>query len=129
MGSRINLNTLRRWVSSQFTQKYVQIQHELGEQINRKLSAKTVDIAANAAEATDKAVERGLEEIDNLRPNELSAAAKNYADVMSKNIEKAQLLTDKPTAITKNANPDDALETLRKLGLLQDAEAVEELEE
>lgn len=129
---KIHPSTLRSWVSSAFTEKYVAIQHELSEAINKRLSANMVDIAAKAAEATDKALDHGLGEIGNLKPHEVAAAAKNYADTMSKTIEKSQLLQDRPTNITKHVNPDEALEVLRGLGLLEervvDAEVVEELE-
>lgn len=124
-GLIIHPSTLRKWVSSSFTEKYVAIQHELSEAINKKLSARIVDIAAKASHATDEALDHGISEIPNLKPHEAPAAAKNFADVMSKSIEKSQLLEDRPTSIVKHKTPDEALDVLRKLGLLREEEVID----
>jgi hypothetical protein len=128
-GLSIHSITLRRWVSSLFTQKYVEIQHQLEQQINDKLSAKVVDLAAKAAQAQDEALDMGLQSIGNLKPHEVSSAVKNYADAAQKNVQQAQLIQDKPTSIVKHQTVDDALKVLEELGLMTDAEVVEEEEE
>ena len=129
-GLKVHPNTLRNWVSSLFVQEYVKVQHELEQQLSDKLSAQTVDIAAKAIEATDKVLDQGIEKIGDLKPHEISAAAKNYADVAQKNVQVSQLMKDQPTSIIKHQTPDDALQVLKELGLLRENESpVEELPE
>jgi hypothetical protein len=127
-GIKVHPTTLRQWVTSHFTQKYVEIQHELEKNINEKLSAEIIDLAATATEAQAKALERGLDTINELKPGEVASAVKNYASTAGTNIEQANLLRDKPTTIVKHQTPDDAIKFLREKGLLVDSTA-EEIED
>lgn len=116
--------TLRRWACQGFTQRYVQIQHELGQEINKKLSAHVTDLAARAAEAEMDAVEKTITKMDDIAPDKLPTAVSALSNAVAKNVETSALLSDRPTQIIKHDNPDTALQFLRQMGLLKDNEKV-----
>lgn len=117
--------TLRKWMRESFPQRYVQIQHQLANEINEKLAATTIDLAAKAGAAQELALDRTIDEIDNIDPKYLGGTVRNLAQAGSANIEKARLLREQPTEIVRNQTPDDAIKLLRELGLLKDSETVE----
>jgi predicted phage tail protein len=125
-GISIHPTTLKKWVSSLFVERYVEIQNQLANKLNEKIGNQLVDAADQAIEVQVKAIEETKKKLED--PNEImdasmatiSLTAKNMSDVASKNIEKTQLLRDKPTQIHGHQNPDDALEVLREMGLLKD---------
>ncbi len=124
-GLLVHPSTLKHWVSSLFVQRYVEIQHELSKEINRKLGSKMVDIAAQATEAQERLVERVTNNIGDISPDKAPQAAASMASVASKNIESGAILEERPTQIIRHENPDAALEMLRSMGLMKTVEAEE----
>jgi hypothetical protein len=125
---QIHSSTLKHWVSSLFTQRYVEIQHELSEQINKKLSAHSIELADKAAEAQELALEKAIEKIDGISADKLPAAVSAFAKAASENTELSQLLNDRPTQIIKHQSPDEAIKLLRELGLVPEETKVIEAE-
>lgn len=113
-GIKIHPTTLRKWVSSSYVQRYVQVQTELGNEINKKLATKTTDLAAKAVEAQDLALDRTINRISEISDDKLPSAVAALAGAASKSIESSALLNDRPTQIIKYKNPDEALKFLRE---------------
>lgn len=137
-GISIHPNTLRKWVSSLFVEKYVEIQNQLANKLNEKIGNTLVDATDKAIQAQHIALDETINKLEDsdvikdMTPAGLSLTAKNMSDVASKNIEKTQLIREKPTAIVSHKNPDEALKILEELGLMKkdeepvDAEVVED---
>jgi hypothetical protein len=71
-----------------------------------------------ADDAESLFIEKAVEKADDISPDRLTAAARDMSQVKAQNIEKAQLLRNKPTQIQETRDTAELLNVLRKLGIL-----------
>lgn len=127
-GQPIPQSTLSDWMRAKHAQRYEEIRATQLPKLREKLADQQELVAAKAAEATLKLVERQIEEVDNLKPGEIHAAARNLEVTAGTAIDKANLLRDMPTEIKRVENADQLFKKWKASGLLSVESTAEELD-
>lgn len=126
-GLAIHSQTIQKWATVSFTNRYIEVISELKERIGERLSAKLSDVAIQGAEVQEKLIGRLDDRIDDLAPKELPGAIRNMAQANSMSIEKMQLLRGQATDRVQHMKPEEIVEELKSLDIDLPEEAVEEI--
>jgi hypothetical protein len=125
-GIDIAKNTLTEWKYETYPVKYEAIVDELRAEIGSKVSDGAMEIAAGAADVEAMMITNLAAAVDTIPAKDLAKAALNMSQVKKSNVETARLLRNEPTEIQEVRTVDDALDTLRDLEIVVDAQEVEE---
>jgi hypothetical protein len=116
-GFDIHRNTLRDWRDRQFPRRYHQIRGELGQQVTEEIAGRALERALEADGAEQKYIEAAIARLDEVDATHLAKNALALANAKAQNIEKSQLLRERPTQITENRSVADLVGTLERLGV------------
>lgn len=131
-GMEIPAETLRNWATSQFVQKYADIQSDLHDKINERVAGQAMDIAARAQAIEQKLMDRldDPEVMAEIPARDLAKSLAQVAQAKGTNVEKAALLRGQPTEIHEIRGKEltEGLRYLRRMGVIElDDEDVEEI--
>jgi len=121
----VHSNTLKRWATVQFANKYAAIQQELDTQISNKLSGELTDIALQATDLQKEVINTLSHNLSDLDTKDLSVTAKNLSSVINPAIEKTQLLRGKPTQRTESKDAEKIIAKLAEMGLVKNPEKLD----
>jgi hypothetical protein len=102
----------------------------MGREVAEKIAGSALERAMEADEAEALYIAKAVERVDEVDPNHLAKNALALSNAKGSNIEKAQLLKNMPTSITK-VDLGESIGVLERLGVVEkdetiDAEVVEE---
>src|SRR5262245_10131471 len=123
-GKSITSQTVARWRSTLFAQRYTEIQYELQSEINKKLAGVLAENGIKSAQAQAEMIDRLMNEVNSLEPKQLATAARELAQVQSIAVDKSSLLRGLPTQIHAERKPEDVVRALKELNIVE-AEVVE----
>jgi hypothetical protein len=109
---------LRYWRDVAFPTRYYALRKELSAEVGEEVAGRAMEKAIVADDAESLFIEKAVEKADDISPDRLTAAARDMSQVKAQNIEKAQLLRNKPTQIQETRDTAELLNVLRKLGIL-----------
>ncbi len=121
-GMEVTADALRYWVQHAFATRYHSLREELGKDVGEQIAGAAMERATQMNEAETKVIQRIEEEAEEGAPKDLAAlstVSRNLAQAKSLNIEKAQLLRDKPTQIKETRSVAELLGVLQRAGVLK----------
>jgi len=116
---------LRHWRDKAFPRRYWQIRQELGRDVSENVAGRALERALQADDAQKLYIEKAVENVGEVNPDHLAKNALALANVMSQNVEKAQLLRDRPTEIRELKAADELVEELVRLGVAEKTDVVD----
>ena len=117
-GIVIKHDALRYWRDVAFSARYYKLREELAQTVGEEVAGRAMERALQADEAESRFIEKAVEKIEDVSPDRLASAARDLSGVKASNIEKAQLLRNKPTEIRETRDTGEILDQLRRLGIL-----------
>jgi hypothetical protein len=128
---KITRETLRTWRDDLFPARFARLRIDLEPEVREGIAGQAMEIAYLAAEAEREYIEEARSKIGEVDANHLAKNVHNLANAKATNIQTAQLLRDRPTAIIENRSLEDMIGSLERLGVIKptddvvDGEAVE----
>jgi hypothetical protein len=110
---------LRYWRDVAFIRRHSELRLELARDVGEDIAGRAMERAIEYDDAQAVYVRAAVEKIDDVDPNRLAPNAASLAKGMAENIEKAQLLRNKPTEIRETRDTAELLDFLRKSGVLK----------
>jgi len=89
------------------------------------VAGRALERALQADDAQKLYIEKAVENVGEVNPDHLAKNALALANVMSQNVEKAQLLRDRPTEIRELKAADELVEELVRLGVAEKTDVVD----
>lgn len=123
-GINIDRHTLDHWRDLAFPHRYMQIRTEIQREISEDLAGNLVERALEADAATQTYIEKAIDKVDQVDPDHLAKNALALANAAGSSVEKAQLLRNMPTQITK-VDLGESIGVLERLGVVEKAEVID----
>jgi hypothetical protein len=117
-GVLIEHDKLRYFRDVAFPSRYNELRRELSNDIGEELAGRALERAMALDDAEGVYVEKAVDKIDEVSPDRLAAAALSLAKAKGENIEKAQLLRNRPTEIRETRDTAEILDLLKREGVL-----------
>jgi hypothetical protein len=131
-GEGINMerDALEAWRDHSFPHRYMALRTEMSPDVAERVAGNAMERALQADEAEQAYIEEAQAKVKQVDPNHLAKNALALAQAKGQNIEKAQLLRDRPTEIVR-VDLAESIAVLERLGVVEkneviDAEVIEE---
>jgi hypothetical protein len=118
LGHDISERKLKHWRDHAFRTRYYNIRRELAQEIGEELAGKAFERALQADEVQATMIERLGSEVAEIDAKDLPKGIQALASAKSSDIEKAQLLRDKPTSIEEKRSVTELFAELRSLNVV-----------
>ena len=112
-GFHIPVQTLCYWRDESHTQRYEEIRAEVAPRIREVVADECESLAVAYAQAERETL--GTFDANSLEQREKPGAIRNLATAKAINVDKAQLLRDRPTAIVQRSTAEELLRSLGDL--------------
>lgn len=125
----INNVTLKRWATTSFPSRYLDIQHNLHRNVDEITKQKISANALLGADVQNTLLERTSQRLDeevDISVKDLANAYSSITNATERNLKTKLLLEDKPTQIVEVRSVEQAIKELVDDDVLIDAEVVEE---
>jgi hypothetical protein len=123
-GLTIGEEQLRKWRDRSFPRRYMQLRTEMGLEVAEKIAGSALERAMEADQAEAVYIAEAVAKVKEVDPNHLAKNALALANAKGSNIEKAQLLRNMPTQITK-VDLGESIGVLERLGVVEKAEVID----
>ena len=118
-GVNVTSDQIRKWRDRSFKRLYWQVRRELARDVGEEIAGRAFERAIEADEAERRYIEEAVERVDEVPPTHLAKNALALAQAKAANIEKAQLLRDRPTEIKETRSVGDLIATLERLKVVK----------
>jgi hypothetical protein len=131
-GLTLGYDTIRQWRDRWFPQRYREIRSELAPELSEEVAAKAMERAIQADDAEELYLRHAVQRVEEVSPDKLAPGVLALAKAKAENIDKAQLLRDRPTEIKEVRDTAALLDVLRRAGVINrdpeflDAEVIED---
>jgi hypothetical protein len=129
-GNRIPQSTLHRWRDHTYARRYLEIRNETQAEIGQEIADHAMEIAGRANEVEEQLIDKMAAHVEDVPvedSKDLANVARGFASVAQGRdlaLRNANLLREKPTAITRLENPSELLRELELLGVVKRREAI-----
>ena len=124
----VSRSSLTKWRDHSFRSRYFEIRREAADAVSEELAGRSLERAMQADEVQAKLLERMAGEVENIGPEALAGSIRSLAQSKASDVEKAQLLRDKPTEITEHRSVKELMGILNSVPNLIEGELVEDAE-
>jgi hypothetical protein len=118
LGHPVSERALKNWRDHSFRTRYYNIRRELAQEIGEELAGKAFERALQADEVQATMIERLGSEVAEIDAKDLPKGIQALANAKSSDIEKAQLLRDKPTSIEEKRSVTELFAELKSLNVV-----------
>lgn len=120
-GIAVTSEAIKYWRDHAFARRYFNMRQELGRDVGEEVAGRAMERALQADDATGIFIEGAVREAraGEMTGRDMAQAARAMAQVLKDNVEKAQLLRDRPTEIRETRDPMEALKFLAQMGVLK----------
>lgn len=129
LGISIHQVTLQKWANQAFPTRFAEIQHNLGDKIDRFVTAKISGLTLRSAEVQENlldALASRLEAGEELPIKDLGNTIRNIAQTQDLSLKQKRLLEDRPTQIQEVRTIDQAVQELEAEEIIVDADVIDE---
>lgn len=128
-GIKVNRDQLAGWRDVKFPRRYAELRRNISGDVSEEMAGRALERALESDAAQQRYIELALEKVEEVEPNHLAKNAMALSNVMSTNVEKAQLLRNEPTEI-RRVDVEDSLRVLERLEVAWSIEGeAEEIED
>jgi hypothetical protein len=124
-GIEINRESLKRWRNISFPRRYFELRKGLGRDVGEEIAGRAFERALQADEAEQRYIAEAVAKIDRVHPDALARNALALAQAKGINVEKSQLLRDRPTEIKETRGVEELVKALERLGVAKKVDAID----
>ena len=117
-GIIVQHNQLRYWRDIAFPIKYGELRATLANDIGEDIAGRALERALQADEAERLYLDAAVEKLEEVSPDRLANSVLSLARAKGENVEKAQLLRNRPTEIREVRDTAEILDVLAREGVL-----------
>lgn len=118
LGHPVSERTLKHWRDHSFRTRYYNIRREMAADIGEEIAGRAFERALEADEVQATMIERLGDTVAEIDAKDLPRGIQALANVKASEIEKAQLLRDKPTEIVEQRSISELFVELKAAGVI-----------
>jgi hypothetical protein len=108
----VSKDTLRHWRDSSFRERYAEIRNEMADRMGEELAGRFTERSLQADQVQSKMIAELAEKVGEIPAKDLPRGIQALAQAKGSDVDKAQLLRDRPTEIREHRSVQELMGVL-----------------
>jgi hypothetical protein len=108
----VSKDTLRHWRDSSFRERYAETRTEMADRVGKELAGRSMERALQADEVQSRMIAELSEKVGEIPAKDLPRGIQALAQAKGSDVDKAQLLRDRPTEIKEHRSVQELMGVL-----------------